>query len=107
MNSYDLECMELVFFLIFLFFERGTVIDIILQNFRLLNMALKAHILQVFPINMALKAHILQTSHEYGPKSPYSVILWQNSYFKQDSFPKVLNFLSVTVLNTYAGTHGF
>ena len=31
MNSYDLECMELLFFLIFLFFERGTVIDIILQ----------------------------------------------------------------------------
>jgi hypothetical protein len=29
--------------------KRGTVIDIVLQNFRLLNMALKAHILQVFP----------------------------------------------------------
>ena len=56
---------------------------------------------------MALKAHILLTSNEYGPKSPYSVTLWQNSYFQQDSFPKVLNFLSVTVLDTYAGTHGF
>jgi len=43
---------------------------------------------------MALKAHIPQF---YG----------KNSYFKQDSFPKVLNFLSVTVLDTYAGTHGF
>jgi len=33
----------------FSFFERGTVIDIIFATFRLLNMALKAHILQVFP----------------------------------------------------------
>ncbi len=49
-------------FLIFLFFERGTVNEIILQKFKLLNMALKAHILQVFPENMALKAHILQIS---------------------------------------------
>ena len=60
MNSYDLECMELVFFLIFLFFERGTVIDIIFANFKTSKYGPKSPYFASFSL-------------KYGPKSPYFV----------------------------------